>query len=75
MMNTVSALTNFLQVREKEVGHRKGCTLENQPESLINETMCLASIDNSSVKLTGVGEPNNLYLHLAREMGIDRENG
>ena len=42
-------------------------TLENQPESLINEAICVISIDNSSVKLTRNGEQNNLYLHQARD--------
>ena len=42
-------------------------TLENQPESLINEAILLTLIDDSSDKLTTNGEPNNLYLHLARD--------
>ena len=42
-------------------------TLENQPESLINEVISLTSMDDSSVKLTRVGWPNNLYMHLARD--------
>ena len=33
-------------------------TLENQPERLMNEAISLTSIDDSSVKLTRVGEPN-----------------
>ena len=41
-------------------------TLENQLASLINEVICLISINDSSAKLTRNGEPNNLYLHLAR---------
>ena len=51
--------------------------LENQPESSIYEAISLISIDDScsdkesgwhdsSVKLKRNGEPNNLYLHLAR---------
>ena len=40
--------------------------LENQLEILINEAVSLTSIDDSSVELTIIGEPNNLYLHLAR---------
>ena len=75
-MNAVSAQTKCLQgaEREKEVGQRKGYTfiarllqLENQPESLLNETISLTSMGDSSVKLTRVEEPNNLYLHLARD--------
>ena len=42
-------------------------TLENQPESLINEAISLISIDDSSVKLTINGEANNLYVHLAKD--------
>ena len=41
--------------------------LENQPEDLINEAVSLTSMDGSSVKLTRVGEPNNLYLQLASD--------
>ena len=41
--------------------------LENQPESMMNEAISLTSIDDSSVKLTRVGEQNKLYLHLARD--------
>ena len=40
-------------------------TLENHPESLINEAISLISLDDSSVKL--IRKPNNLYLHLARD--------
>ena len=36
-------------------------------ENLINEPIYLTSMDDSSVKLTGVAEPNNIYLHLARD--------
>ena len=35
-------------------------TMKNQPESLINEAISLISINDSSVKLTRNGEPNNL---------------
>ena len=42
-------------------------TLENQPESLINEAISLMSIDDISVKLARNGEPNELFLHLARD--------
>ena len=38
------------------------CKLANQPESLINQAIILTPTDDSSVKLTRVGEPNNLYL-------------
>ena len=48
-------------------------TLENQPESLINEAIFLISRDDSSVKLIRNGEPNNLYLHLARERHWQRK--
>ena len=41
--------------------------LENQLENLINEVISLMSIYNSSVKLTRNGEPNNVYLELARD--------
>ena len=41
-------------------------TLENQPESFINEAIPLILIDDSTVELTKNGEQNNLYLHLAR---------
>ena len=41
-------------------------TLKNHPEILINETISLVSINYSSVKLRRAGEPNNLYLRLAR---------
>ena len=51
------------------VAHQKHdyCTLENQPERLINEAISLISVDDSSVKLTRNGEPNDLFLHLARD--------
>ena len=59
---------------EDEVGQRKCCTSkhdyttsEKQPESLIYEAVPLILIDDSVVKLTRNGEPNNLYLHLANE--------
>ena len=42
-------------------------TLENQPESLINKAISLMLIDDDSVKLTINREPNNLFLHLARD--------
>ena len=38
--------------------------LENQSECLINEAITLASINDVSIKLKRVGEPNNLYLNL-----------
>ena len=38
--------------------------LEKQPESVINEAISLTSIDDSFVKMTRNGEPNNLHLHL-----------
>ena len=41
-------------------------TMENQLASYINEALSLISIGDNSVKLTENGEPNNLYLHLAR---------
>ena len=42
-------------------------TLENQPESFINEAISLISIDAVSVNLIGNGEPNNFCIHLARD--------
>ena len=42
-------------------------TLEKQPESFINDTVYLTSIDDSSIKLLRNREPNNLYLHLVRD--------
>ena len=48
-------------------------TLENHTESFINEAISLTSIDESSVKLTRVGEPNNPYC-TSQEMGIGRES-
>ena len=48
--------------------------LENQPESVINKTRSWISIDNSSVRVTRNGEPNNLYPYLARETGTDKES-
>ena len=76
-VNAVSILTKFLGTKEKEVGQHKGCTfkarlvstLEIQADNLINEAISLTLMDDSSVKLTLVGEPYNLYLHLAREKG------
>ena len=47
-------------------------TLENQLESLINEAISLMSIDDSSVKLTRNGEPNKLFLYLARDGPVSR---
>ena len=41
-------------------------TLENQPESFISEALSLISVDVNFVNLTRNGEPNNLYVHLAR---------
>ena len=41
-------------------------TLENPPGSFISAAISLKSMDNSYVKLTRVGEPNNLYLQIAR---------
>ena len=42
-------------------------TLENKPERLRNEPIPLTSMDDSSIRLTRVGESNNLYLDLARD--------
>ena len=40
-------------------------TLAKQAESLISKAISLTSMDNSCAKPTRIGEPNNLYLHLA----------
>ena len=47
--------------------HEKKSTLGNQSESLINEAIALTSMDDRFVKLIEIGEPNNLYLQLARD--------
>ena len=47
--------------------------LENQPETLINKAMSLISIDDNFVKLARNGEPNNLYLHLARDGHLQKK--
>ena len=49
-------------------------TLENEPESLINESILLMSIDYSFVKLARNVETNNLCLHPA-DTGINRRSG
>ena len=41
--------------------------MENQPERLINEAISVTSMDRAIVKLTRIVEPNNLYLHFARD--------
>ena len=40
-------------------------TLENQLENVVNEAIPMTSMADSSVKLTIIGELNNLYLYLA----------
>ena len=42
-------------------------TLENRPEGLINKGIFLTSMDDSSIRLARIAEPNNLYLQLARD--------
>ena len=49
------------------VADKKHDTLKNQSESFVIEVIFLISVDDSSVKLTRNGEPNNLVLYLARE--------
>ena len=75
-LNAVPALTKFLQKLGKSkklasarAAHQKhdNPKLANQPDSLIYEAIPLMSIDDSSIKLTRNGEPNNLFLHLARD--------
>ena len=53
--NTVSALLISAAYLKHDY-----LTLKNQPESLIFEAIALTSMDNSSVKLTGVVQPNKL---------------
>ena len=69
-----SPCTNLKIREEMEDDNRKGClskhdylTLKNQPESSIYEAIFLESIDDISVNLTRNGEPNNLYLYIARD--------
>ena len=49
--------------------------VENLAESLINEAISLTSMDDSSDKISGIGEKNNLHLSLAKKVGFDEENG
>ena len=42
-------------------------TLENQPENLIIEALSLTSMDDSSIGMPRIGEPNNLYPQLVRK--------
>ena len=57
---------NLVSTRAAQIKHDY-LMLENQSESWINEIMSLISMVDISVKLTRVGEPNNLYLNLARD--------
>ena len=62
-VNAVTVLTKFYQTTEEEKfgQHKHGyLTLENLPEIMINETISLISTDDSSVKLTSIGESNNI---------------
>ena len=64
-VNAVSVLI-FVARKEKLVSARIAHlqydypTLENQPESLINEALSLTSMDDCSVRLTKVEESNKL---------------
>ena len=66
-VNAVSVLSKFCpkpitrkKLASARAAHQKHDypTPENQPKSLINEAICLTSIDDSSIKLTRSGEPN-----------------
>ena len=68
----------FLQAKERKLVSAKAAllkhifsTLEYQPVSLINEATSLTSMDESSVKLTSVGEPDNPISHWQRKWITD----
>ena len=55
------------------VGRLSELSLENQPENLLNKIISLTTIDDSSIKLTRIGKPNNIT-NIGRELAEEVNN-
>ena len=73
-VNIVSVLTKISKSGEKKLVSARAAHSKarlpyafNQFEDLINEAIFLTSMNDSFVRLARIEEPNNIYLHLARD--------